>query len=150
MSYSASAPLAQTANPVMSCLILTPFAKVCFFFLNFGPSVDSVCHPLYVSFFLNFRHRLVQYYWYIETLRLWCSQPWPWDLVSWLKDRQQQVHWSWMRFRCLLIGSRAHVAIFILSTSVRFNLVQQHCILCIFAEYPQLHRLRCPFRLVGW
>ena len=38
----------------------------------FGPSVDSLCHPWFttanlsykVSYFWNFRHRLVRYYWY--------------------------------------------------------------------------------------
>ena len=39
----------------------------------FGPSVGSLCHPwftttqplLWVSYFWNFRHRLVRYYWYL-------------------------------------------------------------------------------------
>ena len=41
----------------------------------FGPSVDSLCHPWFtttnlsygVSYFWNFRHRLVRYYWYVTS-----------------------------------------------------------------------------------
>ena len=103
---------------------------------SFGPSVDSVCHPCItttrlsyspiVSYLWNFRHRLVQYYWFINVYKqrrmnstVWQFFPsthssgtspnklWTWishdfttsagDLISMLTRRTWQVA-SWSTF----------------------------------------------------